>query len=364
MGRSRSRSRFESPNRRRRREESRRRRSPARRERSRERSNKDTKKREQHWSKSASSTSSRHKRRNTSRDREERRYEFSYNKPALDNRAWFTVELHDELYALRREFDRLKKWVDKLSYEFNTESERRADIVTNEKLKQALNATVQEAATTLAGKKAGEGSSQQASGDKVKVSDNTKVATKLQTLKKQFEDVWSMRYDIASLKGSLSSLKAPARREFVAPRQVMANRKTPIKKITLKPNEAGPSKARKKSQPGKDPWRSARHMSARRRILQGKQISEDMLSALQMDDLKQLCAMHNVRYRGIQQAQVALRKISGLIVSDTEDLLDKNKTGRKRKEVNQTTSNRRNPGLKKTKKAHRTKLKSNSPKDH
>ncbi|GBG89584.1 hypothetical protein CBR_g49373 [Chara braunii] len=147
-------------------------------------------------------------------------------------------------------------------------------------------------------------------------------------LKKQLEDMRGIRYDIASLKGSISNLKTPTARQFVSPRQMMTNGKTPTKRSTPNPIGVGPSCiSRKKPVRGNDPRKSAARTKARRRILQGKQISEDMMAALQMEDLKQLCSMHNVRYRGMPQARVALRKIPGLIVSDTEDLPNRSATG-------------------------------------
>ncbi|GBG89327.1 hypothetical protein CBR_g49037 [Chara braunii] len=250
--------------------------------------------------------------------------EFPYNKPAPGNGAWFTVELRDELYALRRELDRLRKKVDKISDEVNAGAERLAD-VTAHKIKQLVDAAVQEALTAHAGKKADDGNSQQASRGRGKDGDVSKVMSELKGLKKQLEDFQGMKYDIASLQGSVVNLKPPTR-QFISPRQLLTNGKTPIKKATPKPSEALASTS-KKTQWGIDPRKSARRSTARRRILLGKQISEDMLSALQMEDLKRLCAMHNVRYRSMPQARVALRKIPGLILSDTDDLPDKTGTG-------------------------------------
>ncbi|GBG63111.1 hypothetical protein CBR_g36598 [Chara braunii] len=142
-----------------------------------------------------------------------------------------------------------------------------------------VDTAVQEAWAAQA-KKVDDGNSQQASRGKGKDNEVSKLTTELKVLKKQIEDMRAMKYDIASLQGSLANLKPPPTRQFISPR-----------------------------------------------ILQGKQISEDMLSALQMEDLKRLCAMHNVRYKGMPQTRVALRKIPGLIISDTEDLLDKTETG-------------------------------------
>ncbi|GBG77391.1 hypothetical protein CBR_g23722 [Chara braunii] len=177
-------------------------------------------------------------------------------------------------------------------------------------------------------KKTGEGSSQQASKGKMRDGELTKMAAEMVTLKKHLEDMRSLKYEIASLKGSISKLKFPVVRQFISPRQLRnENGNTPAKKSTPKASGGEPSRIKRKTQQAKDPQKSARRSSARRRILQGKQLSEDMLSALQMEDLKQLCAMHKVRYRGMPQAKVALRKIPGLIISDTEDLLDKTETG-------------------------------------
>ncbi|GBG86369.1 hypothetical protein CBR_g41364 [Chara braunii] len=163
--------------------------------------------------------------------------------------------------------------------------------------------------------------------EKEKESEVSKVALEMKALKGQLDEMRNLKYDITSLKGSISSLQTPARRQFISPRQMVDNRKTPAKqKSTPRVEEAGRSRTMKRPLRGKDPRKSARRTSARRRILQGKQISEDMLSALQMEDLKKLCVMHGVWYKSMSQARVALRKISGLIVSDTEDLPDKKET--------------------------------------
>ncbi|GBG75255.1 hypothetical protein CBR_g19889 [Chara braunii] len=123
---------------------------------------------------------------------------------------------------------------------------------------------------------------------------------------------------------SIAHIKTPATRQFVSPRQqqLLANGKTPTKKTSPNPNGAGPSSVKKKALQGKDQCKTAARAKARRRILQCMQLSEDMLSVLQMDDLKQLCSMHNVHYMNMLQACVALRKIPGLIMYDTKDLPD------------------------------------------
>ncbi|GBG91354.1 hypothetical protein CBR_g52241 [Chara braunii] len=325
MGISRSRSRSRTPDRRRKRDDdSRRGRSPARRsDRSPDKSREDRKRRKRRRSRSGLSDTSRRRRRSSSRDREVKQFEFLFNKPAPGNRAWFTVELQDELYALRRELDRLCKCFDKMADTIKEESASRGEFVTMDKLKQAIEAALPE----VVAKKTAAANSQQASKAKEAEPDVTKMASVMISLKKHLEEVRSIKYDLASLKGSVANMKTPAMRQFVSPRQMVANGKTPTKKVTPAANGGGPSSVKMKTRQQMDPRNSAARAKARRLILHGMQISEDMLSALQMEDLKQVCTMHNVRYRGMPQARVALRKIPGLIVSDTEDLPDRSITG-------------------------------------
>ncbi|GBG63638.1 hypothetical protein CBR_g38949 [Chara braunii] len=320
--RSRSRSRSESPGRKKRRDESRKGRSPERRSiRSPGRSH-EYKRRDRHKSRS-SSPSSRRRRRSRSRDREEKRFEFPYNKPASDNRAWFTMELRDELYALRRELDKLKKKVDKLFDDFKEEVDRRKmECVNSLQMKQALDTAIRESNVSQVVTKPPGATTKTQRDDKKKADDFAKVSSDMQTLRRQMEDMQDLRYQLAVIQ---TTINTPARRPFISPRQkVLSVSKTP-KKVTPSRSAAAPS--RKKPAGNMDLRCSIVRSSARRRLLSGKQITEKMLSALQMEDLKQLCVKHNVKYKGMPQARVALRKVPGLVVAITEDLLDVDEDG-------------------------------------
>ncbi|GBG72756.1 hypothetical protein CBR_g12324 [Chara braunii] len=300
MGHSRTRSRSRSPTRRSKKDDSRRGRSPARgTERSPDRSSDDKSRRREKRRSRSSSTSSRRRKRSSSRDRgrndwdDDRRGEFPYNKPAPGNRAWFTVELRDEMYALRRELDRLRKRVGKLSNEFRAHaSEKPADAITTDMLKQAVEKAVLEAMSEfgILGKKKSDIGTDQT---RLKAQTKADEAARMATLKRQLEDM-ELRYDLANLQGQINSYKSLLTKPFTSPKPRAPLTKTP--KRTPNTIGAGPSGVQKsviKKGVGRHP--NGVRISARRQILEGRQLSESMLSALQMDDLKKLCAKYNVR---------------------------------------------------------------------
>ncbi|GBG89887.1 hypothetical protein CBR_g49736 [Chara braunii] len=323
MGRSRSRSRSRSP--RRRYEESRRWRSPGRRS-DRSEGRAFDKRKEKHRSRSTS-FSGRRRRRIVSRERDDRRYDFPYNKPALGNRAWFTVELRDELYALRRELDRLKKKVDKLCDEVKEAKEiHPTPGVTTEQLKEAVEKAVAEASV----RQASSIPRSSASAEKRKHESSKKDTggVDADNLKRQLDEMRQIRYDLATLRGTVNGLKSPAARQFVSPRVTLpAEHRTPAKKRTPGKPGPGPSGSKKAKQRQNEAQQRMVRSTATRRILEGKQISENMLQSLQMGDLKKLCMKYNIKYKGMPQARVAPRKIPGVIVTVTEDMADPEESG-------------------------------------
>ncbi|GBG68380.1 hypothetical protein CBR_g2923 [Chara braunii] len=180
-----------------------------------------------------------------------------------------------------------------------------------DKMKDTIESAVQEAVRKQAEQKQSEDPAKEVCNPAVD------AVTKAETVKRQLEQMRELQYDLAALKGAIH--KTPVRSQFISPRPRSTSKKTPTKK-TSAANGARTSRIRKALHTSKDPRRSAVRTSARRRILQGKQIMENMLNALQMEDLKQLCNKHNVKYRGMPQTRVALRKVPGVVVSITEDL--------------------------------------------
>ncbi|GBG79480.1 hypothetical protein CBR_g29626 [Chara braunii] len=270
-------------------------RSPVRRSsRSPDRSHDDKRRRERRRSRSKSrstSASSRRRRRSGSRDRdqEEGGYEFPYNKPAPGNQVWFTVELRDELYALRRELDRLKKRVDKLADDFKAEGKKKFEFVTTDMLKQAIEAAVRpsNASQTLT-TGAPENGVKADHVENTKRSDPHKVSADIQNLQRQLDDMRDLRYQLATIK---SSIHTPARRPFISPRtKVISASRTPKKPTPSNKNGGGTSGTKK-------PTTTSNHNPRRSAV------------------------------RGMPQARVALRKIPGVIITITEELPDQTEDG-------------------------------------
>ncbi|GBG85564.1 hypothetical protein CBR_g40202 [Chara braunii] len=246
MGRSRTRSRCRSPTRRSKKDDLRRARSPARRtDRSPDRSNDEKLRRCEKRRLRSSSTSSRRQRHNLSSDRgrndwqDDRRSEFALNKPAPGNRVWFTVDLSDEMYALRRELYRLRKRVDKLSDEFRAQATKKpAGAITADMLKQAVDKAVL-GAMSESGKKIDVGRDQSKRIAKAK----TDEAARMATLKRQLEDMKELRYDLANLQGQINAYKSPLTKPFTSLKPRAPLNKTPKK--TPNAIGAGPSGVKK-----------------------------------------------------------------------------------------------------------------------
>ncbi|GBG89565.1 hypothetical protein CBR_g49354 [Chara braunii] len=136
-----------------------------------------------------------------------------------------------------------------------------------------------------------------------------------------------IRFDLATLRGTVNGLKSPASRQFISPRAMQrVDHRTPAKRTPVK-TAPGPSGGKKAKLRQSEARQRIVRSTARRRILEGKQISENMLQSLQMGDLKKLCTKHNIKYKGMLQARVALRKIIRVIVMVTEDMVDPEENG-------------------------------------
>ncbi|GBG85541.1 hypothetical protein CBR_g40179, partial [Chara braunii] len=206
--------------------------------------------------------------------------------------AWFTVELRDEMYALRRELDRLKKKVEKLCDNVSELKNKHPNSsVTLEQLKEAVQKVVAEASVKQA--------------SSLPRSDASAEKRKREEVKKDTAAVYT----------------------FISPRAMLSvEHRTPAKRTPGK-LASGPSRAKKAKLRQSEARQKVVRFTVRRRILEGKQISENMLQSLQMGDLKKLCTKHNIKYKGMQQARVALRKIPGVIVTVTEDMVNPEESG-------------------------------------
>ncbi|GBG86418.1 hypothetical protein CBR_g41414 [Chara braunii] len=287
---------------------------------------------------------------------EQRRNDF----PPPGNRAWFTPELKEEIFALGRELEKVKKTVEQLNAKVaecmkvvqsgkgetsggrhkksqveghSKEVEKEKNQVSPSELKAMIDKALE---STLPRSKEGETSKmgnapQGVTATERPATEEGNMEKLVSEMRRDVNEIKLMKYDLAAVKGTLKKINEPTRTctphvsstvnpnmyhgsmMIGAPTSVHVSRgaptrSAPSRSILGRPALMHPENERTKLK------RTTRISRAKRNInFRFEPIMDSQLLRLQYTDLQDLCKIHDIKYKDKPQAISALRQVPGLV---------------------------------------------------
>ncbi|GBG81249.1 hypothetical protein CBR_g31921 [Chara braunii] len=307
--------------------------------------------------------------------------------PPPENRAWFTTDLKEEIFALRRDYDKICKTnellltkiedLTKVVQELKKTKDGEGDnkIEKGKRTTEKVNAKedgrispaqvqtmIDKTLETAIPKAARAGTSQQTqnvntTNGSAQVRNQERMEKLVSEMRKEVDEMKLMKYEMAAVKGALHKINEPARTrtphvsstvqqtmfrgvDMVGPGSVgRAQRTTSMGNpsghlgaytiripATRRPSYSAPSRPF-------PPPPTRRRTKVRRRISKNKRrmkrdvnfgilpVTYTQLVRTHYTDLKDLCKMHNIRYKDKPQAIAALHRVPGLVKYQGRDFV-------------------------------------------
>ncbi|GBG85325.1 hypothetical protein CBR_g39892 [Chara braunii] len=263
------------------------------------------------------------------------------------NRAWFTADLKEDIFKLRREMDKVLKTLEQLTRKTSEKqpaSPNKEDTANKPELTpDALKSIIDEALKPTKMNQGGQNQAGPSATGQKNAEAEDEVERMVSEVQKEVNNVKLLKYDMAVVKGALQKINEPTRTctpivsSSVHPNGyvgTMAGLPTSVHGCHNIPSRSMPSRsAPNKSRLGRvippHPKRGrtkinlnvyATKSKAKRSINFGVEPMRDMqLLRLHYTDLKVLCKMHDIRYKDKPQAISALRQVPGLIAYKGRD---------------------------------------------